>query len=450
MINLSIDRRRFLKNTLIGSLGAATYTSSGMQLVSAAAGSANDYKALVCVFLYGGNDSYNMFTPISGEARLAYEEVRGALTRPLGLEVTPTNQVFAGGLAFDQEMGALKVLFDQGRLAIQSNVGALIRPILDSDGNIIPGAKKPQGLYAHDGSQENWMRGADLNQKFGGWGGRMLDTWHETNSVQDTNFIRNVSVGGANTWQRGERYQPYSIGPEGKIPTGFLTAGNKLQSTRTEAINRYRENYTTSHYLQKAFFDLYGTAINNNGSLVEQLAGVQDSSIVFPESGLGAQLKAVSKLIEIGRASGVGRQVFFVGMGGFDTHKNQAETHPALMGKLSEAMASFYLDTEAKGIQDSVTAFTMSDFGRTLRSNGDGTDHGWAGHQMILGGSVDGNKIYGNMPNQSVTTSLVPTTSNEQMFASLASWFGVNDTDINTIFPNVGHFDTYINYFKTV
>ena len=448
MKDSNINRRHFLKNSILGGLGAMAYTSSGLRMVSAATGNNEDYKALVCVFLFGGNDSYNMFTPLHGGARLAYEEVRSNLARPLGLEVYPSNRVFEAGLGFDQQMGALKTLFDEGHLAIQGNVGALIRPILDSSGNVISGAKYPQGLYAHDASQQNWMRGADLNQKFGGWGGRMLDTWHEKGLVGDANFIRNVSISGSNLWQYGDLYQPYSVGLSGKIPTRFLTRGNRLQSIRQHAINQYRANFQTADHLEKAFFNLYDNAIDNNKSLISQLTSVAGSNIVFPNSSLGKQLNTVCKLIEIGKKTAVGRQVFFVGLGGFDTHKGQNNSHPKLMHTVSEAMASFYRHTEAKGIENHVTSFTMSDFGRTLRSNGDGTDHGWAGHQLILGGGVDGNKIYGDMPNQTGSTSLIPTTSNEQMFASLARWFGIADNDINSIFPNHRYFDSSVDYFS--
>ncbi|UAA37408.1 DUF1501 domain-containing protein [Paraneptunicella aestuarii] len=449
MKDLRINRRAFIKQAVMGSLGAAAYVSSGLRMVSAAATPGSDYKALVCVFLYGGNDSFNMFTPMTGASRQAYEDVRGNLARPLGLEVTPANMTFADGIAFDQNMSALRTLFNNGALAIQGNVGPLVVPMYNSDGSVNSNAKKPHGLYAHDGSQENWMRGADLNQKMGGWGGRMLDSWHNNNAVQEANFIRDISLGGTNTWQQGIRYSPYATNSDGFIETSFLTTGTGLLSTRTNAINNYRTNFSTSNRLQQAFFDLYSSAIDNNASLATQIAAVADSTVTYPATNLGTQLNTVAKLIEIGRANGVGRQIFFVGLGGFDTHKNQVNTHPALLTTLSEALASFYQDTQVKGIENEVTTFTMSEFGRSLRSNGDGTDHGWAGHQLILGGSVDGNKIYGDMPEQTVDFNLIPTTANEQMFASLATWFGVSQPDINELFPNLHQFNNDINYFRS-
>ncbi|XPF93629.1 DUF1501 domain-containing protein [Colwellia sp. RE-S-Sl-9] len=447
MENLTMNRRRFMRNMLVS--GSAAYAAGGMQLVNAAtAQDQTDYKALVCVFLFGGNDSFNMLTPLHGQARTDYENVRGGLARPLGLEIFPRGQSFEGGLALDIEMAGLKDLFDQGKLAIQGNVGPLIEPVLDEQGNIRPDSSYPKGLYAHDASQQNWMRGADLAQKGTGWGGRVLDAVEGENSSNQA-FMSNISLAGSNFWQAGALHSPYSIPRDGKIQTNFMGNGN-ITWIRTNAIENLRRSEKSNHRLKAAFGNLFENAMDNNSSLVEQLADVEESTIVFPgDNGLAQDLKAVSKMIEVGRNNGLSRQVFFVGLGGFDTHNNQSSSHPNLLRILSEAMATFYDYSVEKGLENNITTFTMSDFGRSIRSNGDGTDHGWAGHQFILGGAVDGGRIYGDMPLQSSSTNPVPTTSNEQMFASLAKWYGVTDDQaLKQIFPNLKNFNANpIDYF---
>lgn len=260
--------------------------------------------------------------------------------------------------------------------------------------------------------------------------------------------MRSISLVGSNFWQTGAFHNSYSIPVSGEISTNYLEHGH-TGWIRRNAINELRKTAPSDHILMSAFSEIHNNAVDNNQALGQQLAAVPESVTVFPDIPLAQQLKAVSKLMEIGRSKGLRRQMFFVGLGGFDTHNGQNASHPNLMGMTSDAMASFYNYTVEKGLDNNVTAFTMSDFGRTLRPNGDGTDHGWAGHQLILGGAVAGGRIYGDMPFQTPLTSLVPTTSNEQMFAALAKWYGVNDDAIlKEIFPNLKNFgSSNINYF---
>lgn len=444
----TLSRRRFLKNALAGTAGMAAYATTGLQVVNAATQNNQDYKALVCVFLYGGNDAYNLFHPMRGDARAEYEAARSTLARPPGLEIFPANTQFDGGLGFDSAIDSLKPLFDSGKLAIQGNVGGLIEPVLNASGAEIAGARLPQGLFAHDASQQNWMRGADLNQQFTGWGGRLLDLLESANN--DNAYLRNMSLSGGNFWQTGVENKPYSVDASGSQPMRFINRG-RLGKLREESLQRYHENYENEHVLGRLHSQLLLNSVANNAALAEQLAALEadESQPSFPNTSLGQQLSAVSRLIQIGKSNGLKRQVFFVAMGGFDTHDNQAEVHPGLSQTFSDAMAAFYQATETTGIANEVTSFTMSDFGRTIRSNGNGTDHGWGSHHFILGGAVNGGQIYGDMPYQTRGTHLAPTTANEQMFASLARWFGVTDSVIGDIFPNLNNFDASgINYFS--
>ena len=440
-------RRKFIKNIFSGGAGVAALSSLQLQLMNSAFAQTapSDYKALVCVFLFGGNDSFNMLVPMRGDVLNEYHSIRGNLARSNAREISPLNQEVEGGIGFVEEMPELAQLFDDEKLAIQANVGALVEPILEN-GIVNPNARKPVGLFAHDASQQNWQRGADLNEYNSGWAGRVMDLLHGT-SVDANSFLRSVSFSNANLWQTGQFHSPYALSAQGLEKLKFYLNGH-LSHIRQAALNQYVQNYQSNHILQQAFGDISKQAVNNNRSVSEQLNGLSELVTAFPaNNSLADQLKMVTKLIQIGKARGLSRQVFFVGMGGFDTHNNQNSTHPQLLRSLSQALGSFYNATEEMQVSEQVTSFTMSDFGRKLSSNGDGTDHGWTGHQMIMGGAVQGGVIHGDIPIQSRDMSLVPTTSNEQMFASLAKWLGLPSTALSTTFPNLTNFSSNIEYF---
>jgi len=434
-IQFNESRRQFMRQSLLGGAGAVAYSASGLQMAHAASHSAQqDYKALVCVFLYGGNDSFNMLHPISGQARQDYEAVRGALTRPQGLEISPLGKAIEGGLGFDVSMPEMKALFDEGHLAVQGNVGALIHPMANKNGEEQKQVARPKGLFAHAASQRNWMCGNEatpddknfvVNQK-AGWAGRVMDTLAGQCGTGN-DFMRSISLAGDNSWQEGVFHHVHE----------FDLAQNATAKTEKQRGG-----------LRAMYQRMLKGAVNNDQQLLDALAALPESKTAFPATSLGQQLKAVSQLIEVGRSNGLTRQVFFVGMSGFDTHSKQAQNHPELLAQLSEAMNGFYRSTEEKGIENNVTSFTMSDFGRKLSPNGDGTDHGWASHQFVMGGAVKGGRIYGDMPAQNHDTSLVPTTSHEQMFASLAKWYGISsDQVLAQIFPNLANFDSKVDYF---
>lgn len=439
-LNFNASRRQFMRQSLLGGASAAAYSASGLQFANAASHSAqDDYKALVCVFLYGGNDSFNMLHPISGQARLDYENVRGSLARPKGLEISPLGKAIEGGLGFDVTMPEMKALFDQGKLAIQGNVGALIQPMQEPGSNENKRLLKPKGLYSHAASQRNWMCGNQsvpdaknfVTNQSAGWAGRVMDTLAgQCQSGHD--FMRSISLAGDNDWQEGVFNHTHELD----------LASSLVANNDNAAVGAKKKG------LRGLYQRMLHGAVNNNQELLDAVAALPESNTSFPESSLGQQLKVVSKLIEVGRKSGLTRQVFFVGMKGFDTHSQQATNHPKLLAQLSGAMSSFYQATEENGIAKGVTTFTMSDFGRKLQPNGDGTDHGWASHQFVMGGAVKGGRIFGDMPAQNSDTSLVPTTSHEQMFASLAKWYGVSsDAILAQVFPNLPNFTDKIDYF---
>lgn len=438
--NINESRRQFMRQSLLGGAGAMAYGASGLQFSQAATQTpSSDYKALVCVFLFGGNDSFNMLHPLSGKARQEYQEVRGALARPKGLRISPIGQAIEGGLGFDISMPEMKTLFDQGHLAVQGNVGALTQPVMSKHGEELKQAARPKGLSSHAASQRNWMCGNQsfvdskhlVNSQQAGWAGRVMDTL-VGQCRSDSDFMRSISLAGENSWQEAVFHHAHEL----DITRDFASQAH------------HGDTVLPRGGLRNTYQRLIKGAVNNDQTLLNAIAALPEGNTSFPDTSLGQQLKAVSKLIAVGRNNGLKRQVFFVAMSGFDTHSQQAQQHPQLMTQLSTAMSGFYRSTEEMGIENNVTTFTMSDFGRKLRPNGDGTDHGWASHQFVLGGAVKGGRIYGDMPAQNQHTSLIPTTSHEQMFASLAKWYGIASNDVlGKVFPNLANFDTQVDYF---
>ena len=444
MKHLPYSRRKLLKQIMSLSVGATALTSSQILFLNGAHADTNactftdpdEYKALVCIFLYGGNDSLNMLVPMAGEARSHYEILRQDLVRTNCLEIFPS-QAINGGLGFVPEMQALKDLFDQGALAIQAGVGPLVEP-LTLNGSPIPGATAyPNGLYAHDVQQGTWQRGADVNQSGFGWAGRMMDALHATQT--DNQYLRSISLAGQNLWESGIEHSPYSLSTDGLAYFDLYNKGH-LQGVRAPIAQQYINEYAPEHLLERAYINTFRAANDNATALQVLLDNTEDITTPFPsENGLASQLEHVAKLIRVGKENNLARQVFFVGMGGFDTHANQISEHPLLLKQVSDAMAAFYNATIEQGIENQVTSFTMSDFGRNPVFNGRGTDHGWTGNQLILGGSVNAD-VYGHIPEQKLNMSLTPSTATEEMFASLAKWFGVSECERHLIFPNLNKF----------
>lgn len=505
MNKVNTSRRQFLGNLVAGSAGAALLATPGFSVATATRSingvktSVDGYKALVCVYLFGGNDSFNMLPPPDitddsgsySDCYQAYQALRGnSLARTNVLTPTGSNlfnetnlnatgaELFAGvdkRVGFAPELAGLKGLFDAGKLAIQGNVGSLNQHVTPGGGNF------PRGLFAHDLQQTAWQSALRPNSGYTGWAGRMMDMLDYGES-EALGFLGKVSLLGHNTWQTGAAGGAFYVGTAGANKLSILNGSPKKPffSTRYTKDCDY-SSYSTwckdksgkSHWefktnpvdsmanleysnkLERAYAMLLGNATTRGAELSKQLADYTPPSSSNP---LVNQLAMVNRLIEIGEENHLRRQVFFVGMGGFDTHHNQHLNHPELLQKLNEALVGFYNGLTHK---DKVTTFTMSDFGRKLTPNGNGTDHGWGGHQLVLGGSVEGGKIYGTLPQQKPGISYaVPTTGSEEMFASLARWFGLPEGRLGELFPHysalsdssalasVGR-SKQINYFNT-
>lgn len=444
-------------------------TSLGL-MADAAAQSANDYKALVCIFLFGANDHYNTVIPYDISTHTNYYNIRKGTPTPgtvydgiaIGrnsLSETALSTPLSGGrqMALNPEMSALKTLFENKRASILMNVGPLVVPTtrLQYDNKSVP---LPPKLFSHNDQQAYWQSSFQTEGGANGWGGRAADLLLSNNSKSTLTCI---SINGNALFLSGQNaisYQMSSTGAttvnaiKGKSLFGSASCATALQTLMTQPSSLpMASDYTT---VTKRALDTYDGIVAAIGATASA-----SMNALFPSSAtnsLSAQLKMVARMIEQQTTFGMKRQVFMVGMGGFDLHDFLPTQHPALLQKLSTAMKEFDDAMTSLGKGPQVTAFTASDFGRTLSSNGDGSDHGWGSHHFVMGGAVNGGQFLGTAPeiglshNQQVGSGrLLPSTSIDQMGAELAAWFGVSATDVKTVLPNARNFDLYkLGIFK--
>ncbi len=468
----STSRRALLKqfSALALSPAAAPLGVSLLGMANAAAQTAPEYKALVCVFLTGGNDNYNTVVPYDVENHSRYLDLRKGATAgnfngvaylKSALDATALSSVrgLPSGMrmALGPTMGGIKRVFDAGRASMLMNVGLLNEPTTKAQ-YTNRSVSLPLHLFSHT-LQQNWVTSGAL-----GWGGRMADLLLQQN---DHATLSTITVGGSSTLLVGDAVRPYRVGPAGPSAVSALATNTLFGSSQcAQALDTLiRQPSVHAHLMEDEYamtvrnaLDLHHTVLGAIGSSAPDQLPVRFKNWFPSASGtnLAAQLQVVARLIEQGQALGQKRQVFMVSMGGFDTHDNLVETHPTLVGNVSDALAQFDAALIGMKMANSVTAFTMSDFGRKLTANGDGTDHGWGGHQFIMGGAVNGNRFFGKAPitglghDLDIGGALLPTTSSDQLGAELGRWFGVSDSDIRTIFPRAGNFELYkLGIFKT-
>ncbi|MCP3734158.1 DUF1501 domain-containing protein [Sphingomonas sp. RP10(2022)] len=445
------SRRAFLKRSAaLGVAGVATpFVTSLAAIGEAAAATATDYKALVCVFLYGGNDYANTVAAYDAESYAKYLAARSniALTREsLAATVLNPTAGLAGGrqYALAPTMGSLLPLFDQGRLAVALNVGTLVQPTTKAQYQA-NSVKLPPKLFSHN-DQQSYFQASNPEGATSGWGGRIGDLFQSGNGAATLTCI---NASGNAVYLTGKSAVQYAIGTGGPVALinnatslyGSTTAASTLRSLMTGS----NANVFASEHarVSKRALDTYAQVSGALGS------APATGFPLFPTgNSLADQLKMVARLISVSSELGAKRQVFFVSIGGFDLHDNLVAQHPALIGKVADAMRAFYDTTVALGVADKVTSFTASDFGRTLQSNDDGSDHGWGSHHVVMGGAVRGRRFFGTAPQVGNGTTddvgqgrLLPTTSVDQYAATLASWFGVGNGDLTTVLPNMGNYN---------
>ncbi len=438
---MTISRRTFLVHGCGGGAAALALHRLGLVNLYAQAGG---YRALVCVFLFGGNDSNNMVVPL--DAYAAYEAVRGVdtgvnIARDTLLPIAPPSAGAAFG--FHPGLASLVPLWDGGRLAVACNVGPLVEPV--SRAQYLGGnAAIPLNLFSHSDQQGQWQTCVSTGPSATGWGGRTVDR-----IAAASTFPAMVTVAGLTPFTAAVSGQPLALTPGQAF---------KLNGFDSSAAATARHDALVALLQQDGGNQLVGAA---NGAMslavdnAQLLASVPPLTTTFPATSLGSQLQQVAQMIKLNQtAVGLPRQLFFCALGGFDTHNGQAATQAGLLTQLADAMAAFYDATLELGVSDGVTTFTLSDFARTFRPNGNaGTDHAWGGHHLVMGAAVHGTDFYGRYPELALdgpddTDSgsaargrWIPTTAVDQYAAALASWYGVGDADLPAIFPNLDRFD---------
>ena len=435
-------RREFVRDLGCG-LGATAFLSAfdRFSRLEAAMAPATDYKALVCVFLYGGNDGNNTVIPYDDYA--SYQAVRGTtlnLPKASILQVNAPSQGAAFG--FHPALTNFQSLYTQGKLAIMANVGTLSAPVTRSQ--FLAGSVRPDSLFSHSDQQAQWQSSIVRNQdqlSQTGWGGRTADA---VASLNGTNFPMVVSLSGTPIFARGVTSRPLVPGASLK---GFPD-GNAVATARLAAFRKLL-TLEGGETLVGAASAVTSAAIDNTAILNAALAKGATLTTTFPGTGIGRQFQQVAGILSIRAELKINRQVFFVSLGGFDTHTDEINTQQNLFTQLNAAVKAFYDATVELGIADSVTTFTLSDFGRTFQpASGGGSDHAWGNHHFVLGGSVNGGDFYGTFPSlalqgpddSSNEGRWIPTTSVDQYAATLAQWFGLDAGSVPSVFPNIGRF----------
>ena len=510
----NVSRRLFLRqagaySALLGGAAplALNLAGVGAAAAQAAGGSGGDYRALVCVFLYGGNDAYNTVLQTDRSNLRAYLAARGQGPESIALApagVAPNPAAPAGSparlggvlvlnpgsvsrtasLTVHPLLTALPPLFDAGRLAVLANIGPLLRPTSKAQ-YANPLHPRPARLFSHNDQQNTWQALAPEGSTRG-WGGRLAD---QVAALNGQPVFTAVSAAGNAVWLAGNEVRPYQVGLAGAIRLGVNEKGQIFDSAAAGAtLQRLVSQARSSHPLDADVAAVGARSIIAEQALRTALRPASDPAFGTPPNGgsyqpqadpklmfpnpltgspaynpLAGQLQVVARLVDAGLrgAAGVRRQVFFVSLGDFDTHSLQNSQHALLMARLSQGLAYFDAALAALGAQSQVTTFTASDFGRSLTSNGDGTDHGWGGHQFVMGAAVRGGRSYGTMPvlssrnpnNNEFDASpellangvLLPSTSVDQLGFTLGRWFGASDAALLDIFPSLANFNASVH-----
>lgn len=450
----TMDRRQALKHLLCATASSALFTSLAgkFSLAQAATGSGrtllgNDYRALVCVFQYGGNDAINMVVPRDAAGYGTYSAARGGLALPVDslLQLTPSLPPAGGGsFGLHPGMQGLQNLFNTGKAAIVANVGPLLYPITKAQyqAGQVP---VPAQLFSHSDQQVLWQTPSADTLTRRGWGGRLADLFFSSNANQQLSM--NISIDGENVFQSGNSIVPYFVGQSGAEGIHFIE-DEPWNAPRRAAFMALRDA-SYGHAMQREYASRVRRAMDNEAMITNALAGAPPLTVAFPDTALGRQLRMVARLISARDTLQMTRQIFFVAQGGYDTHATQLDDHPELMSDLSASVSAFYAAMGSLSLGHQVTTFTASDFGRTLTSNGDGTDHGWGAHHWVIGDAVQGGRIVGSMPNLTVGGpddadwgQIIPTLAVDQYAATLATWYGLGNDDRALVFPNLTRFST--------
>jgi uncharacterized protein (DUF1501 family) len=469
-------RREFIRQAACAALGTAALTSAirDLRFMNAAVAQSNitDYKALVCIFLAGGNDSNNLIVPTITSEYNSYAAIRTPVLALPQASLLPISPLNSDGHEYGLHPGCpeLQALFGEGKLAVLFNTGTLVYPLTRAQ--YLSGAlQRPPQLFSHADQVTQWQTSIPDQAPLTGWGGRCADLMA---AVQPGSPISlSVTLSGANTFEVGNVLSQYSVSTSGAIALNGIATGSARFQALTNILGYSYPNMQAQAYAKVGEHSLNSATVLNNAIAATMAANYW--TVPFPttitppgtvttfNSSLSPQLKMIARLIEAGHRAvasggfGMQRQIFFCSVGGYDLHTNQTPgagqtmigSHNNLLAEVSQCVLAFQRAMEQLELSNNVTAFTCSDFGRTFPSNGQGSDHGWGSHHLILGGAVHGQRTYGRFPTLAVngpddtsTGRWIPTTACDQYFATLATWFGVDTGNLTTVFPNIGRFST--------
>jgi uncharacterized protein (DUF1501 family) len=411
--------------------------------ISAMAQTASDYKALVCVFLFGGNDANNTLIPFDATGYKEYSSIRGplALAQNTLLPLTP-----APNFALHPNLPDIQTLFNNNNAAFVTNVGTLIEPLTRTQYQ--SGQTAPTNLFSHPDQQLEWQNAAQSAATPTGWAGRMADVLGSSYN-QGASIPMITSVAGDTLFCNGAASSPVSIAP-GNLSGAACSEGSECAARQAAAQALLTMNSGVS--LVQADDSITTNAYAYTKTLSDAVQSISPLQTVFPANNpLAAQLKQIAQIIQVRSALGVQRQIFFAGIGNFDTHANQLAVQGGLLAMISPAMAAFYNATVELSIASQVTTFTMSDFSRCFQPNSNnGSDHAWGSHHIVMGGAVKGGQIYGTYPTLALggpndadaNGRWIPTTAISQYAATLAAWFGVPAASLSTVLPSITNFST--------
>ena len=438
----AFERRDFLK--LSARLAALGLTGLGLganrtfwQREVSATSRLSDYRALVCVYLAGGNDSNNMVVPVDTTRYTQYSAVRGGLALSGTELLAPISDAKGGAYAFHYGLTEMNPLYERGRLAIVLNVGQLQRPLTREQYQ--QGLTAPSNLFSHSDQTLQAYAGTPVLDG-SGWGGRLLDCF----AVSDT--LAAVSVASPSMFLDGTHVRGNVVPPGASLQlSGMNIWPSQAANARRQAVNELLR-LSGGSPIREAANTAFADGLQLGDALVSS-ASLPALATVFPSTSLGNQLKEVARLVRMRSQMGPGRQVFFCSIGGWDTHSSQEWTHWNLLQQVSKAMSAFYDATVEIGLDQQITTFTQSEFNRTFQTNGSGTDHAWGSHQLVLGGAVRGG-IYGQYPvlalggpdDANTRGVWIPAISTSQFGATLGKWFGAVDSELAWAFPTLSQF----------
>jgi uncharacterized protein (DUF1501 family) len=443
MTSHPLSRRNFLQ--LSASFGMLAALGE-FQLSKAAP--AQDYKALVCIFMLGGNDGHNMVVPLSGTQYGAYSAARAGLGLPLN-QLLAVNDPALGPFGLHYAMPELQSVYQQGRMAVVSNVGVLVKPTSYTDYQTAN--QIPTNLRSHSDQVAQMQTGFPSAMGSTGWGGRTVDLMQASNA--GTNFPVSISMNGTALFCVGNVAASAALQPGNYLDQNAMGVWPPAAAQARATAQQQIVSQVGGNQMIQAANKVMSDALQLN-PILKSAANSPAFTTVFPQTTIGNQLKEVARFISLRAQLGAGRQVFFCSLGGFDTHGGQSYQQWDLLQQVSKAAAAFYNATAEIGAANQVTTFTLSDFGRTLQPSGSGSDHGWGNHHLVLGGAVNGGRIYGKFPlmtnyaNFNSTNDdyadnrgvMLPGTGLCQYGSTLAKWFGASNAQLDSLFPTISNF----------